>query len=82
MNQQLVLNCVLCFLVGFFLHSILKHGPCGKHVVEGAQVMSTCKDYKDGGFKCLGTSNYLVRKNQDTLDDRYAFQDVCCDQLR
>ena len=35
MDQKLVLNCVLCFLVGFFFHKIMG-SMCG-NVVEGQE---------------------------------------------
>ena len=44
MNKQVAFNCVLCFLVGFFLYSILKHGSCG--VVEGQTSKVTNDDCK------------------------------------
>ena len=32
MDQKLVMNCLLCFLIGFFFHSIMKFGFCGRNV--------------------------------------------------
>ena len=64
MNQQLVLNCVLCFLVGFFLHSILKHGFCSGNVIEGQASTAKCKNKYDEHAEEGKGCHYLIHNKK------------------
>ena len=41
-DQKLLMNCVLCFLIGFFFHSVMKFGFCGRSV-EGLEADDSCE---------------------------------------
>jgi len=76
MNQRFVLECVLCFLIGFCLHSLLKRGFCD-NIIEGGPAPPPRESYAKA--KCSNTlddENYLEcwmlrnsAKNEDCDDD-------------
>jgi len=35
MNQQELMNCAICIVIGFLLYSFIQNGFCGKNLVEG-----------------------------------------------
>lgn len=65
MDQKLLMNCVLCFLIGFFFHSVMKFGFCGRSV-EGFEGPCESKpnlendvdDYQD----CLSDNRCCIQE--------------------
>jgi len=62
MDQKLLMNCVLCFLIGFFFHSIIYHGFCVK--VEGYEECESKGELMSGSAitGCLETDGCCVNR--------------------
>jgi len=59
MNQQELMNCAICIVIGFLLYSFIQNGFCGKDLVEGLcpDANANCTGFTASGNKCLGMCN-------------------------